>query len=310
MTQPQFPQQFGAPVQQPQQFPPQGFPQQQYQQPMPVQPGYPAQQYNFPVPPQAQPAPQLAAGSLDDFFGQPTVGGGQALKFTVVGDSHTFTVSRVITKADVQQQTDTRNIPQFFKDGRPKFQMIVPATLPDGSAATWYVKGATREALGAAMTKAGVPGAPQCAPEAGATIRVTYVGDKQNGAGYNPSKLYHVEYARPQGAQSATTTVAQAAAQPMTDTQAEQKFEQAYPPPPAQQMTGALNPAYMAAQQPAQPGPVANVPAQVAQQFAPLAQQPPAQQAPAMPPMPDNLTDDQKITYAGLLAQMGGQPQG
>jgi hypothetical protein len=301
MTQPQYPQQFGAPVQQPQQFPPQGYPQQM--QPMPVQPGYPAQQYNFPVPPQAQPAPQLAAGSLDDFFGQPTVGGGQALKFTNVGDSHTFTVSRVITKADVQQQTDTRNIPQFFKDGRPKFQMIVPATLPDGSAGTWYVKGATREALGAAMTKAGVPGAPQCAPEAGATIRVTYVGDKQNGAGYNPSKLYHVEYARPADAPADNPTkvpqlapTPRPAAPPLQGLPTQAPAEHVYGGPQVNQGSWS---------QPL-PGPVANTPAAPAPQFAPPVQQAP----PGVPAMPEGLTPDQQAGYAQLLAQLGQQPQG
>ena len=42
-------------------------------QPLPVAPGYPPQQYGQ-IPPPAQPAVQLAQGTLDDFYGQPTVG--------------------------------------------------------------------------------------------------------------------------------------------------------------------------------------------------------------------------------------------
>ena len=308
MTQPQgqFPFQ---PVVQPQgQFPQQGYPQQQqFQQPMPVQPGYPAQQYNFPVPPPAAPAQPLAQGSLDDFFAQPTVGGGQALKFQRVGDSHTGVVSREITKADVQQQADTRGIPQFFRDGRPKYQLIVPLTMPDGSAATWYVKGATREALGDAMTKAGVPGAPQCAPERGATIRITYVGDRQTGAGFNPAKLYQVDYARPNDA-AVSVAGAQAVVQ--------QPMRQPAPDPapvPQQNVYSQPSPMQSTVDQSAGAPPwQQQVPTGIGPQPMPTATAPqPVQQGPGgLPAAPEGLNADQLAAYNTLLAQMGGQPQG
>src|SRR5438876_2453974 len=97
-------------------------------QPLPVAPGYPPQQYGQ-IPPPAQPAVQLAQGTLDDFYGQPTVGGGQGLKFAVLGTEYYVEQTRPITGADIQQQTDTRGLPQTFRDGRPKFQMLVPVTV-------------------------------------------------------------------------------------------------------------------------------------------------------------------------------------
>lgn len=176
--------------------PPMGYPAQQY----------PAQQPGYPMPPQGYGAPQqpvqLATGSLDAFYSQPSVGGGAALKFEV-GTTHAGVVTREITGADIQQQTNPQNQqPAFFKDGRPKFVMKVPlqvqptADRPDGLA-QWYVAGAARDELARAMKAAGAPDGP---PEAGSVIQVTCTGTRPSGAGMNPSKVYQVLYQRPQGA--------------------------------------------------------------------------------------------------------------
>lgn len=291
--------QFGAPVQQ------------QYQQPMPVQPGYPAQQYNFPVPPAAQPQVPLAQGTLDDFFDQPTVGGGPGLPFKLVGTEHYVEVTRPITKADVQQQTDTRNVPQFFKDGRPKFQMLVPvqvlnSNIPEavGKASVFYLKGATREKLAAAMAAAGAPAGP---PEAGSRMRLRYSADIPTGAGYNPRKDIDIVYERPTGAPAAE--VPQLAPTPAPAPQ------QAAPAPlqglPAQPAPINVPPAGQLGQPLPQPLPMQQMqPGQsyVAQPPAGVGPQPTPAPAPSgMPAMPDGLTEDQKAGYAAILAQLGQQ---
>ena len=183
--QPQFapPQQPNPYQQPPQQFAPQGYPQQ-----------YAPQQPQ----PQGQP---LAAGSLDSYFSQPSTGGGAALKFPV-GTTHVGIVSRAVTNADVQQQTQPQTgIPQFYKDGRPKFVMKVPLTVqpsqehPEGQA-QWYCAGAARDELMRAMAEVGAPEGP---PEKGALIQVTCTGTRPAGAGFNPAKVWSVVYRRPEG---------------------------------------------------------------------------------------------------------------
>lgn len=163
----------------------------------------PAQQFapQFPVPQAQAPAAPLAQGTLDDFYGQPTVGGGAAWKFPngSIGTPAAINVgivSRAIVQGDVEQATDIHNNPQTFKDGRPKFQLKVPVTNQDGTEGTWYVKGADRDELTRAMGEAGAPAGP---PEKGAAIRVTYVRDKANGPGMSPTKVKTVEYMRPTG---------------------------------------------------------------------------------------------------------------
>lgn len=186
------PQQYGPP---PQQFQaPQGYPQQyppgQFQPPQQFQ-GYPAPQM-------APPAPPLASGTVDDFYAQPTVGGGPGLKFDNVGDSH---VGMVNGACSVIQETDFQTkAPKFFRDGRPKFQLVIPLKLPDGTDARWFVKGADREELVRAMTEAGAPAGP---PEDGALLKITYVENKPVPGVPTPRKVKRVDYRRPQGAQSA-----------------------------------------------------------------------------------------------------------
>jgi hypothetical protein len=308
MTQPYNPQ-FGAPVQPQQGYPinPQFGAPQQLMQPLPVQPGYPPQQYGQ-IPPPAQPQAPLAQGTLDDFFDQPTVGGGQALKFAQLGTEYYVEVTRPITKADVQQQTDTRNIPQYFKDGRPKFQMLVPvhvlnSNVPDaiGTTSVFYLKGATREKLAAAMAHAGAPAGP---PEAGCRMRLRYAADVPTGAGFNPRKDIDIVYERPAAANSGESQLPpevhaeQQAAAPLPQMQVPQA-------PPVQQPLPQM-----------QYGPQVTTPPWTPPQMTmptdpqPAPQQPVVQQANGLPAPPAGLTPEQQAAYATILAQTGQQPQG
>lgn len=265
-------------------YPPQPYAPQPYP---PQQPGYPPQ---FPAPqqfgqfapgyppaPAALPPQQLAQGSIDDFYNQPSTGGGKSLSFPAgqFGTRYVGVVARAITSGDIQQQTNTKGVPQTFKDGRPKFEMKVPLqlqpsqTYPDGLA-QWYVKGQARDELVRAMAEANAPAGP---PEAGAVIDITYVADRAAGAGMNPAKQFHVVYTRPTGE---TSSPAPAAPQP-----AAQPVQYAQPPQ-----------------------------APVAQQYAPQPPaQAPAQPAPPAAPVagPSDLSDAQRELLARLT---GGQPQG
>src|SRR5688500_3625813 len=181
---------------------PQGYaPQPQYQAPPPQQfmPQYGAPQ-GYPQPQFQPPAQPLAQGSLDDYFSQPSTGGGAALKFPQVGVSHVGIVSRPITNADVQQQTQPgTGQPAFYKDGRPKFVMKVPLKVnpqpghEDGQAQL-YVAGAMRDELVRAMAEAGAPEGP---PEVGAVLQITCTGTRPSGPGMNPAKTYQIRYTRP-----------------------------------------------------------------------------------------------------------------
>lgn len=184
----------------------QNFPQQGGQ----FAPGYAPQQipqgYGHQLPPgyqpQAQaPAPSLAQGSLDEFFNQPSVGGGPALKFEE-GTVHVGIVSRRVTNADIAQQTiPNSNTPAVYRDGSPKFVMKVPLTVPVSDAhpdgqAQWYVAGSARDELVRAMAAAGAPAGP---PEEGAAIQIACTG-KRPIPGMSAAKIYRVEYRRPVGA--------------------------------------------------------------------------------------------------------------
>lgn len=300
MTQPAYPQ-YGAPAQPgyPQYGPP--------QQPLPVAPGYPPQQYGQ-IPPPATPAIPLAQGSLDDFYGQPTVGGGQGLKFAILGTEYYVEQTRPITGADIQQQTDTRGLPQTFRDGRPKFQMLVPVTVlnsnvPDaiGATATFYVKGATREKLAAAMAAAG---ALAGASEAGCRMRLRYAADVPTGAGFNPRKDIDITYERPAHANSPEAVGNQLLAGQLI-TPAQEFTPQAAP---VQQPLPAPVAAAPLAPMGAMPGPIP--PAGVGPTPMPTAPAP--AQAPPLPAPPagPQLSPEQSQAYAALLAQMGQQPQG
>ena len=214
-----YPQQYNLPA------PVQGYPPQQPGYPVAPPPGpqyaqqpygYPQAQPGYPVAAPQQPAPQLANGTLDAYWSQPSSGGGAALKFEV-GTRHVGIVTRPITNADIQQQTQPgTGQPAFFRDGRPKFVMKVPLQTqpapdrPDGLA-QWYVAGAARDELVRAMTEVGAPSGP---PEAGAIIDITCTGTRPAGAGMNPAKVYQVAYQRPQGADAVHAPAPQAPAPP------------------------------------------------------------------------------------------------
>jgi hypothetical protein len=208
---PQFPQQPAAPAY-PQQPPAPSYPQQYapapaYPQQYPQAPAGYAQPY--PQPP-AQPLP---TGTLDAYYSQPSTGGGPSWKFNgkPVGTSYAGIVARPLGDGDVRAQTNNAGQVQTYRDGRPKFVMVVPMQVqpspefPDGVAG-WWVKGQARDELARAMAEAG---APEGAPEAGAGIRVTLVGQRQV-PNMNPQLLYRIEYMRPSGAQQAAATAGQA----------------------------------------------------------------------------------------------------
>lgn len=319
MTQPQYapPQGYAPPAPQqpyqpeqayaPQQ--PQGFP---AQQPYPPQQPYgpqgyapqpqaygppPQQGYGPPQPPQ-QP---LAAGSLDQFWSQPSAGGGAALKFEQLGTQHVGRVTRPIQDSDIQQQTIVgSNAPAFYKDGRPKFVMKVPLAVapspdhPDGLA-QWFCAGQARDELVRAMAEAGAPTGP---PEAGAIISIAYVGQRNAGQGMNKAKVYQVHYQRPDGAGGG-----QQAPAPQAPTPAPQPQAQVAPPqPPVQQ--------YAPPQPPVQPPAAPPVPQQQAAAPQPPAQAPapgPAGPPPPAPPAvaPADLSPEQQQLLARLTGAQG-----
>lgn len=285
------------PVPQPQQQFPPAYPQQPMPQAYPQQPAYPAYQQPFPgmqAPPAAPPQQPLASGTIDDYYNQPSTGGGASLKFDAVGTRYVGTISRPLTNGDIQQQTDRNGRGLTFRDGRPKFVMKVPLVLPaaDGTQieATWWCKGQARDELTRAMAEAGAPAGP---PEHGATLDITFTGEKQSGAGYNPSKVFHITYTRPNGAAPAAPQAAPQAVAPA--------------PQPVQQAVPMQAPVPVAAPQ-AQPVP--QMAPAVPQQVAPVpVTQAPVPQAPAQPapvaaaPAPANLSPEQ----AELLARLTGQ---
>lgn len=249
MTQPQYapPQGYAPPAPQqpyqpeqpyvpPQQtYPPQGYGQQAPQQPYGPQGYAPSAPQGYGPPPQ-QP---LAAGTLDQFWSQPSAGGGAALKFEQIGAQHVGRVTRPIQDSDIQQQTVVgSNAPAFYKDGRPKFVMKVPLavapspTHPDGLA-QWFCSGQARDELVRAMNEAGAPTGP---PEAGAVVSITWVGERSAGVGMNKAKVYQVHYQRPDGADRPAAP----APQPPVPSQADQHWQDSpdwntsAPQPPAQ----------------------------------------------------------------------------
>lgn len=286
---------YSVPPQQPgyaPQYP--GYPQQPQAAPPAPAPAYPApapaypQQGYAPAPqayPPAPAQPPLATGSIDDFYNQPSTGGGPSLKFDQLNTRYVGVVARALGQGDVQQQTDTQGRPLFFRDGRPKWVMKVPLLInhpsfPDGTA-QWYVKGATRDELNRAMAEAG---SSAQAPEPGATIDVTFVSTRASGQGMNPAKVFRVVYTPP-----GVTPAQQAPVQPQPQAVAPQ-VPQAAPPLP---QYSAPAPVQQQPQAPVQPQ-------AVAPQAAPQAA-PPAAMAPA--PQPSALTPEQQQLLATLTGQ-------
>lgn len=285
------------------------------QQPMPIQQGYPAQQYGQVPPgyqyPQAAPAAALPmpSSTLDDFYNQPSTGGGPGWKFQTIGTRHVGQVARPLHDGDVQPVTDFRTgAVVTYRDGRAKQQLVIPLIEPNGEAATWYVKGKDRDALAAAMAQAGAPAGP---PEAGAWIMVTYVADKPSGQGLNPTKVKDVQYVRP-GADTPAAPEPQAAPAPVQQSHAEYQHQL------VQQAVDAMNPqqqlAFAQAQFPQgapMPGPVppagigpVPMPTAPAPQAAPAPiQQPVTSTAPAsnVQELASQLPPEQAALFANML---------
>lgn len=305
---------------------PAAYPQQQWS----AQPQYGMPQQYPGMPPAGPPAPPLAQGTLADFYGQPSSGGGKALswKDKPIGTTYVILVTREITSADIQQQTEINsNRPAFFRDGRPKFVMKVPARMapspeyPDGTC-QWFVQGASRDELTRAMQEAGVPlgedGNPRT-PEAGSVIEIKLTG-KRPVANMSPANVMAVRYWRPSdpfaGQFAAALGTPQQVAQP-----AVQQFQPAQPYPVAQPAPAQFPPAAFVPPSPQPvippppPVPAPPQPQTVAVQpqptAAPVAQQPPAagpvpqppaqQQWPAAPGVPQ-LSDDQRAQLQAMLA--------
>lgn len=189
----------------PQQFPPQYTTVPGYAQ----QPQYAPQQYAQPQ--QAAPAPQLARGTIEDFFNQPSggMGGVSVTKYfagRVQGSWIHLRVLKDITNADVRQQTDINQVPQTFKDGTPKFVLIIPvqvigsgdsqhpSVFTEGVGSLW-VKGLLKDELTRAMTAGGDPTG---IPKAGSEIVMISAGEKpSNRAGFSATKLYQLQYQAP-----------------------------------------------------------------------------------------------------------------
>lgn len=288
---PQYPQAPQQPYAQPaypqQPYAQPGFPQQAAPQQPYAQPGYP----QAPAQPPAQP---LAQGTLDDFYNQPSVGGGPSISWTdkagnqkPIGTSYVGTVARDVTAADVQQETDYKTQqPKFYRDGRPKFVMKVPLHVqpsqefPEGEAAL-YVKGQTRDELVRAMTEAGVTGSPK----AGAVLTVTLVHRKPMGAGMSPANVVQIQYS-PGGGQAPAPQQAPVQQQAQAPQPVQQQAPQYAQPQAAPQQAYA---------QPQAPAPQYQAPAPQVQQ-----------QAPAQPlALPSDLSPEQQA----LFAQIAGQQQ-
>lgn len=241
---------------------PQGYPQQPYAPPQgyPQQYGYPQQ--GPPAPPPPAPAQNI---TLDDYFNQPSGGGGPFLSFPYPGVTnkqgvrgyHGLTyrgiVSRKITKADVRQQTDTDDKPLSYRDGRPRLEMLVPLAVapsemfPEGNA-VWPVKGQSRDELERAMAEVG---APEGAPEEGSAVKITYVSDRPTKG--MPQKQFAIRYWRPD-------QVATGQLEGWDDTplgMPNQNGQAPYGGPPAQQGYPQQAPPQFAYAAPAQPQPQA-----------------------------------------------------
>jgi hypothetical protein len=284
MNQPQY--------QQPQYYAPQApaAPQAQFQQPQ-FQPQYaPQPQFAQPVQQAAAPEPVLARGTLEDFWDQPSVTGGGAgvtkyFNGKVQGSWLDMVVSRDLLHSDTRQQTDINGIPQAYKDGRPKFVLIVPVTITGSSdgthgsiftdgAGTIWVKGALKDEFARAMAAAGIRDLT-----GGTRIIMMSAGEKaSNRPGFSATKLYQVTLYPPQGGTPAQVQVEVPVAAP-----------QAAPLPTAPPVAAA-------------PAPVPSAPV-APQTFAPAPPVPVAS-APFAPGPDSNLTEAQQLMLAKLN---GGQ---
>lgn len=320
MTQTPYAQQYpGYPPQPQQSYPPQAYPP-AAPAPYPPAQGYPQQGYPQPGFGQApqqpqQPAAPLATGTLDDFYAQPSSGGGPSISWSTPtgpkpeGTAYAGVVARDVTSADIQQQTDPKTgQPKFFRDGRPQYVMKVPLKVqpspefPDGEA-TLFVRGQMKDELVRAMAEANAG----ASPKAGDQLVVQLVQRKPSRGGGNPMNVFAIRYQAGQGGAAAAAPSApapQAPVAPAAPPVAEQHYQQPAQQPQFQQVGAPQVPQAPAIQQPAQP------------QF--QAPQAPAPAAPAAAPgapglaVPPDFSPDQQALFAQLAGAQGQQiqPQG
>lgn len=301
---PQYPQQPGAPA--PAAYPP--------QYPAPAPQGYPQQGYA--PQPQQPPAQPLATGTLDDYYSQPSSGGGPSISWSINGIPkpdgtwYVGVVARDVTNSDIQQQTDPKSgAPKFYRDGRPQFVMKVPLRVqaspehPDGEA-TLFVRGQMRDELTRAMQESGVSGAPK----AGDGIQVTLTSRKPSRGGGAPMNVFAITYT-PAGGRSDAVAPPQAQ-QPRVPQQAPapgapslapgQPAQQYQQPQPVAQVRAEVQQPQQYAPQPVQQyaqAPVQQIPEQPQQQFV---QQPQVPQGAPQPP--SDLAPDAQALLAQLTA--------
>lgn len=187
----------------------------------------------------AQPTQVAARGTLEDFFNQPTGGGGPSVtsKFFNKRPQESwlrFTVLADVTNSDVQHQKTPQGVLQYFKKNgqddltRPKLVLVVKvmvtgssdgthvAEFPDGMASLWLKKGPVTDDLVRAMTAAGDPSGY---PKAGADMVMQSAGEQASRTvGFSATKLYRFQYAGPVAAAAEAianpTTAAAPAASP------------------------------------------------------------------------------------------------
>lgn len=122
------------------------------------------------------------------------------LKFDNIGVIYTGTV---IAEPTTSQQTDIKTkLPETWKDGSPKMQILVklqttlrdPANHEDDGIRTLYIKGKNlTDAIRDAVKASGARGIHK-----GGVLTVQYTGDGQaSAAGFNPPKLYAASYQPP-----------------------------------------------------------------------------------------------------------------
>lgn len=178
-AQQQVPQGYGQPAPQgyqtyPTQQSPVGYGNPFQGQPYPPQPPAPYGQPGYGQPPAQPPMPQGAKGTLDDFYGQPTIGGGKGLNWKNMPNGYTYVgvVTRTPVDSDVFQDSDpiTKQL-KTFRDGSPRLVLPVQlrihwmdqlqqTTYPD-TEARLFLRGGMRDEVTRAMQEAGVSGVPQ-----------------------------------------------------------------------------------------------------------------------------------------------------
>ncbi len=301
-------------------YPPQ-YPQAPQQAQQPYQPQYPQQpvqqapQQYFPgvqAPPVAPQQP-LANGTLDDYYSQPTGGGGPSISWAQKPDGYTVqgVVARDVVDGDVQQQTDPQTKqPKTYRDGRPMFVLRIPLKVqqsqefPEGEASL-YVRGQMREELQRAMSEAGAQGAPK----GGDVITVTLTGRKPSRGGGNPMNVFAIQY-QPAGGAGAPSPAPEPQQQAPSPVEAPQPVQQVPQQAPTQQYGQVVS---TATGQPVQyqqavPAPQSEVP-QAAPQPAPQAQ-PQQGQPQGHPALPEGFSAEQQALLARMTGGQPGQAQG